>query len=223
MFAVGCSKKDGPQPTPTPTPKPAPVFTTKPTANPISTWYSGSVIISWEARNATSYTISSNGDNPSMTGTSYTTPQLISSTTYTITAKGDGGTEVATVTVRVLSQVYTKLIYATPPTVNTWYLYSYTAQKYPLAIYPVETLNPGFERIIFYPGDTCHLFLSKSDPTSYGRGTYSLPNDSSYVLSNLNFYHIIKLDNTMLKIETTTKAWFNPDDSSHYVREYRKL
>jgi peptidoglycan-associated lipoprotein len=90
-----CNKKAAPAPPPPPPPAAAP--TASLTANPASIQQGQASTLSWTTQNATDVTLQGNRVGPS--GSQTVTPSA--STTYRLTAKGDGGTQEATARVTV--------------------------------------------------------------------------------------------------------------------------
>jgi len=91
-----CKKKTAPAPPPPPPPPPAP--TASLTANPASIQQGQATTLSWTTTDATQVTLEGSGTvGPS--GSQTVTPSA--STTYRLTAKGDGGTQEATARVTV--------------------------------------------------------------------------------------------------------------------------
>jgi peptidoglycan-associated lipoprotein len=99
-----CNKKAAPAPPPPPPPAAAP--TASLTANPASIQQGQASTLSWTTQNATDVTLQGNRVGPS--GSQTVTPSA--STTYRLTAKGDGGTQEATARVTVIP--------AAPPVVS---------------------------------------------------------------------------------------------------------
>src|SRR5207237_2519961 len=96
MMLGACKKKVAPPPPPPPPPPPAP--TASLTANPNTIDKGQSTTLTWETSNATDVSIEGiGGVQPS--GSQSVTPS--DSTTYTLTAKGPGGTQQATARVTV--------------------------------------------------------------------------------------------------------------------------
>lgn len=94
VFAAGCHKKVAPPPPPPPPPAAtAPAPTASISVNPSSINSGGSAVLSWKTENATTVTISGIG-NVNTYGTQTVSPT--ESTTYTLTAEGDGGSTNAT-------------------------------------------------------------------------------------------------------------------------------
>jgi len=96
MFLSACKKKAAPPPPPPPPPPAAP--TASLTANPNAIDKGASTTLSWETSNATDVSIDSVGAVQPSGSRVVSPPQ---STTYTLTAKGPGGTQQATARVTV--------------------------------------------------------------------------------------------------------------------------
>jgi peptidoglycan-associated lipoprotein len=96
MMVAACKKKQPPPPPPAPPPPPSP--TASISANPNTVQKGQSTTLSWQTTNAKDVTIDGIGPvQPS--GSQQVTPP--DSTTYHLTAKGDGGTQEATARVTV--------------------------------------------------------------------------------------------------------------------------
>ncbi len=99
-FVAGCKKKVPPPPPPPPAPAPAPA---RPTvslqANPTSINTGDSTTLSWTSTDATQRTISPGVGAVTAQGSTKVTPS--SSTTYTVTASGPGGSADSSVRVTV--------------------------------------------------------------------------------------------------------------------------
>src|SRR5215467_15602287 len=91
LFLGACHKKQPPPPPPPPPPPAAP--TASLTANPNAIDKGASTTLSWETSNATDVSIDSVGAVQPSGSRVVSPPQ---STTYTLTAKGPGGTQQAT-------------------------------------------------------------------------------------------------------------------------------
>jgi len=98
LFLGACHKKTPPPPPPPPPPAAAPKASL--TANPNTVEKGQSVFLSWETYNATDVSIDGIGAVQPV-GSQQVTPT--DSTTYTLTAKGPGGTQTATARVTVTS------------------------------------------------------------------------------------------------------------------------
>jgi peptidoglycan-associated lipoprotein len=96
LFLGACHKKTPPPPPPPPPPAAAP--TASLSANPNTVQNGQSTTLSWETSNATDVSIGGIGA-VQPTGSQQVTPA--DSTTYTLTAKGPGGTQTATARVTV--------------------------------------------------------------------------------------------------------------------------
>src|SRR5690349_24708244 len=96
MMLGACKKKVAPPPPPPPPPPAAP--TASLTANPDSVQKGQSTTLSWQTSNATDVSIEGVGAVQA-SGSQQVTPQ--DSTTYTLNAKGPGGTQTATARVTV--------------------------------------------------------------------------------------------------------------------------
>ena len=92
-----CHKKQAPPPPPPPPPPPAP--TANLTASPDSIDKGQSATLTWQTTNATEVTIDNAVGTVQPNGTQQVNPA--DSTTYTLTAKGEGGTQTATARVTV--------------------------------------------------------------------------------------------------------------------------
>ena len=102
VFAVaGCKKKEAPMPPPPATAPPsAPAPTAQITATPTSISAGDQVVLNWRTTDATSVSIDGIGQVPT-TGVKTVTPTA--STTYHLSARGDGGMAEATTRVTVQS------------------------------------------------------------------------------------------------------------------------
>jgi peptidoglycan-associated lipoprotein len=98
LFLGACKKKVAPPPPPPPPAPPAP--TASLSANPNSIEKGQSTTLTWQTTNATEISIDGIG-HVDATGSRQVTPA--DSTTYHLTAKGDGGTQEATARVTVTS------------------------------------------------------------------------------------------------------------------------
>ena len=98
MILGACHKKAAPPPPPPPPPPPAP--TASLSASPDTVQKGQSVTLTWQTTNATDVSIEGIGAVQA-NGSQQVTPS--DSTTYTLTAKGDGGTQQATARVTVTS------------------------------------------------------------------------------------------------------------------------
>ncbi len=98
LILSGCHKKVPPPATPPPPPPPPAQPTATISANPTVIDRGGTTSLAWIATNASSVTISGIGTVPA-TGARNVSP--VDSTTFTITAKGDGGSVDASVEVTV--------------------------------------------------------------------------------------------------------------------------
>ena len=96
LFLGACKKKAAPPPPPPPPPPPAP--TASLTANPNTIQQGQSTALTWQTTNATDVSIDGVGAVQA-NGAQSVTPS--DSTTYTLTAKGSGGTQQATARVTV--------------------------------------------------------------------------------------------------------------------------
>src|SRR6476620_4702121 len=96
MLLGACTKKVAPPPPPPPPPPAAP--TASLSANPDTVNKGGSTTLSWETSNATDVSIDTIGAVQA-SGSQQVTPA--DSTTYHLTAKGPGGTQMATARVTV--------------------------------------------------------------------------------------------------------------------------
>ena len=97
LFLGACHKKAAPPPPPPPPPPPAPTATL--TASPETIDKGQSATLNWQTTNATDISIDNGVGAVQATGTQQVTPT--ESTTYTLTAKGDGGTQTATARITV--------------------------------------------------------------------------------------------------------------------------
>jgi len=96
LTSVGCSKKSASVTPPSPPPPAAPTATLA--ANPSVIQQGQSTVVTWQTNNATEITIAGLGTLPP-SGSRSVTPD--SSTTYTLVAKGPGGTQNASARVTV--------------------------------------------------------------------------------------------------------------------------
>lgn len=102
MFATGCKKKVvAPPPPPPPPPPPASAPTASFSANPTSIEKGQSSTLSWTTTNATNVSIDQGIGDVSTSGSRSVSPSA--STTYTLTAKGPGGTKEETARITVTS------------------------------------------------------------------------------------------------------------------------
>ena len=102
MFAAGCKKKVvAPPPPPPPPPPPAAAPTASFSANPTAIEKGQSSTLSWTTTNATNVSIDQGIGDVSTSGSRSVSPSV--STTYTLTAKGPGGTKEETARVTVTS------------------------------------------------------------------------------------------------------------------------
>jgi len=92
-----CHKKQAPPPPPPPPPPAAPTATL--TASPDTIDKGQSTTLTWQTTNATTVTIDNGVGTVQPSGSQQVTPT--DSTTYTLTAKGEGGTQTATARVTV--------------------------------------------------------------------------------------------------------------------------
>jgi len=97
MFLAACHKKQAPPPPPPPPPPPAP--TASLTASPDTVDKGQSTTLTWQTTNASQVSIDNGVGNVQPNGSQQVSPT--DSTTYTLTAKGDGGTQTATARVTV--------------------------------------------------------------------------------------------------------------------------
>ena len=97
MFLGACHKKQAPPPPPPPPPPPAP--TASLTASPDTVDKGQSTTLTWQTSNASQVSIDNGVGNVQPNGSQQVSPT--DSTTYTLTAKGDGGTQTATARVTV--------------------------------------------------------------------------------------------------------------------------
>jgi peptidoglycan-associated lipoprotein len=97
IFLSGCHKKAAPPPPPPPPPPAAP--TASLTASPDTIDKGQSSTLTWQTTNATSVSIDQGVGAVQPNGSQQVSPT--DSTTYTLTAKGDGGTQTATARVTV--------------------------------------------------------------------------------------------------------------------------
>ena len=98
LTVAGCKKKPAPTPVPTAPPAVAPAPTATLTATPGQVSAGDQVTLSWRTTDATSVSIEGVGDVPT-TGVKTVTPAA--STTYHLTARGEGGTAEASAHVTV--------------------------------------------------------------------------------------------------------------------------
>jgi len=98
VAVAGCKKKPVPPPAPPPPPVVTPAPTAEITATPTLITAGDQVVLTWRTTNATSASIDDIGDVPT-SGTKTVTPST--STTYHLTARGEGGTAEATARVTV--------------------------------------------------------------------------------------------------------------------------
>lgn len=98
IILAGCHKKVAPPPPPPPPPPPAPAPTASITVTPPAINQGQSATLQWSTTNATSASIEGIGSVP-LNGTQSVTPS--ESTTYTLTAKGAGGSTDATTRITV--------------------------------------------------------------------------------------------------------------------------
>jgi peptidoglycan-associated lipoprotein len=110
IFLGACHKKQAPPPPPPPPPPAAPTATL--TANPDTVDKGQSATLTWQTTNATDVTIDNGIGTVQPNGSQQVTPA--ESTTYTLTAKGEGGTQTATARVTVNTPPP-----AAPPTQST--------------------------------------------------------------------------------------------------------
>ncbi len=102
MLATGCKKKVvAPPPPPPPPPPPATAPTASFSANPTSIEKGQSSTLSWTTTNATNVSIDQGIGDVSTSGSRSVSPSA--STTYTLTAKGPGGTKEETARITVTS------------------------------------------------------------------------------------------------------------------------
>ena len=102
MLAAGCKKKVvAPPPPPPPPPPPAAAPTASFSANPTAIEKGQSSTLSWTTTNATNVSIDQGIGDVSTSGSRSVSPSV--STTYTLTAKGPGGTKEETARVTVTS------------------------------------------------------------------------------------------------------------------------
>jgi peptidoglycan-associated lipoprotein len=97
MFLGACHKKQAPPPPPPPPPPPQP--TASLTANPGTVDKGQSATLTWQTTNANDVSIDNGIGAVQPNGSQQVSPA--ESTTYTLTAKGDGGTQTATARVTV--------------------------------------------------------------------------------------------------------------------------
>jgi len=97
VFLAACHKKQAPPPPPPPPPPAAPTATL--TASPDTIDKGQSTTLTWQTTNATTVTIDNGIGAAQPNGSQQATPS--DSTTYTLTAKGEGGTQTATARVTV--------------------------------------------------------------------------------------------------------------------------
>jgi peptidoglycan-associated lipoprotein len=97
VFLGACHKKQAPPPPPPPPPPAAPTATL--TANPDTINYGQSTTLTWQTTNATEVSIDNGVGTVQSNGSQQARPN--ESTTYTLTAKGEGGTQTATTRVTV--------------------------------------------------------------------------------------------------------------------------
>jgi peptidoglycan-associated lipoprotein len=97
MLLGACHKKAAPPPPPPPPPPPQPTATL--TASPDTVDKGGSSTLTWQTTNATDISIDGGIGTVQASGSKQVNPT--DSTTYTLTAKGDGGTQTATARVTV--------------------------------------------------------------------------------------------------------------------------
>jgi peptidoglycan-associated lipoprotein len=120
-LAVGCAKKPVKQPAPPPTPPPPPSLPTVTLqASPTSLQKGESSTLSWSSTNATELAIQPGVGAVSPEGSTKVTPD--SSTTFTITAKGPGGSSDATVRVTVSQPASPPPAPAPQPTIEELFL-----------------------------------------------------------------------------------------------------
>ncbi len=98
LAVAGCKKKQAPAPAPTAPAVTAPAPTAMITATPTTVSAGDQVTLSWKTTDATSVSIDGIGDVPT-TGVKTVTPSA--STTYHLTARGEGGTTEASAHVTV--------------------------------------------------------------------------------------------------------------------------
>ncbi len=98
VAVAGCKKKPAPTPPTPPPPVTAPAPTAEITATPTTVTAGDQVVLTWRTTNATSAAIDGIGDVPT-SGTKTVTPSQ--STSYHLTARGEGGTAEATANVTV--------------------------------------------------------------------------------------------------------------------------
>jgi len=111
LFVAGCHKKPAPAPPPPPAPAPAPAQPTASlSADRTSINKGESVKLSWTTTNATNVSIAPEVGAVTPQGSTSVSPA--SSTTYTLTASGDGGNTSSTVQITVTQP-------APPPVVRT--------------------------------------------------------------------------------------------------------
>ena len=106
-FFISCQKSSDITPSPCTTCTTPPAPTLIATATPDTIWYSKTSVINWASTNATS--VSLTGGSLSATTGSFTTPVLITPTTYSFSATGPGGTVNKQAAVYVWSQMLTFL------------------------------------------------------------------------------------------------------------------
>ncbi|MBO0911148.1 MAG: peptidoglycan-associated lipoprotein Pal [Acidobacteria bacterium] len=97
VFLGACHKKQAPPPPPPPPPPAAP--TASLTASPDTVDKGQATTLTWQTANATDVTIDNGVGTVQQNGSQKVTPG--DSTTYTLTAKGEGGTQTATTRVTV--------------------------------------------------------------------------------------------------------------------------
>jgi peptidoglycan-associated lipoprotein len=97
VFLGACHKKQAPPPPPPPPPPPQP--TASLTANPDTVNKGESTTLTWQTTNATDVSIDNGVGTVQPNGSQQVTPS--DSTTYTLTAKGEGGTQTGTARVTV--------------------------------------------------------------------------------------------------------------------------
>ncbi|HKW19360.1 MAG TPA: peptidoglycan-associated lipoprotein Pal [Terriglobales bacterium] len=97
MFLGACHKKQAPPPPPPPPPPPAP--TASLSASPDTVDKGQSTTLTWQTTNASEVSIDNGVGNVQPNGSQQVSPT--ESTTYTLTAKGDGGNQTATARVTV--------------------------------------------------------------------------------------------------------------------------
>jgi peptidoglycan-associated lipoprotein len=97
MLLGACHKKAAPPPPPPPPPPPQP--TASLTASPDTVDKGGSTTLTWQTTNASDISIDNGVGTVQASGSKQVNPT--DSTTYTLTAKGDGGTQTATARVTV--------------------------------------------------------------------------------------------------------------------------